>query len=229
MIVASLKDRPEFVPPGQDLLPEPKVYVFRVPSLLDKARFEREIVASGGRRVGIFDTLGEIENAVRALLTEDDPDRATALVEIDAYRARLIAAAEAVQVAKGDADREAALTGWSDVLRDPRMNELTIDLRAHWRPLREIEADALVYPAIRGITAARLFLVGWRGFDARLRRDARGVHDESLALIPAPHVLAIAGFADSLFAPTETERGNSVSPPGGGSAQEPSLAVSTRH
>lgn len=226
MILAGPKDRPEFTPDGQTDETR-RTYVFRVPLVLDRVRFEREIVAAGGRRVGVFDTLAELRSATVALLEEDDPDRATMLAEIEAYRSRIVAAAEAVQATRGD-ERAAALREWSETLSDRRMNDLTIELRKHWPRLRDIEADAMVFPAIRGMVAARLFLVDWRGFDAKLRRDARGVKDESLALIPEAHIVAIGNFVETLFGPTETERKNSASPHGGGSDPEPSPAASSR-
>ena len=206
MIVASPKDRPEWTPAGQDEATA-KTYVFRVPLLLDRARFEREIVAAGGRRVGVFDTIGELANAARSLLAEDDPDRESFLAMIEAYRGRLKETAEAVQAARGD-EREAALKAWIDALGDQRMNELTVELRKHWPALRDLEADALVYPLIRGTVAARMFLVDWRGFADKLKRDARGVRDVSLAQIPEAHLIGLGSFVDTLFAPTETERGN---------------------
>jgi hypothetical protein len=226
VIVASPKDRPEFTPDGQDEAAR-RTYVFRVPLVLDRVRFEREIIAAGGRRVGIFDTLAELRNATTSLLEEDDPDRATMLAEIDAFRDRIIAAAEAVQATRGD-DRDAALRAWSATLEDQRMNDLTIELRKHWPRLRDIEADALVFPALRGMVAARLFLVDWRGFAGKLRRDARGVKDESLVEIPEGHLAGIGAFVETLFGPTEAERKNFEPPHGGGSARDPSSAASSR-
>lgn len=226
MILASPRDRHEFVPEGQDEASR-RSYVLRTPLVLDRARLERETVAAGGRRVGIFDTIAELRAAALEVLDADDPDRAAMLTAIDAYRARILAAAEAVQGSRGD-DREAALRQWSETISDPAMNALTIDMRRHWPRLRELEADALVYPLIRGTVAARLFLVDWRGFEGRLRRDARGVHDESIAAIPEAHLVGIGGFVESLFGPTETERKNSASPHGGGSATEPSPAASSQ-
>lgn len=206
MILASPNDRPEFTPAGQDEATA-KTYILRVPLLLDRARFERETIAAGGRRVGVFDTIAELGNAARALLAEDDPDRAAFLASIEAYRTRLKETAEAVQAARGD-ERDAALKAWIEALSDPRMNELTIELRKHWPPLRDLEADAMTFPLVRGMVAARMFLIEWRGFEGKLKRDARGAHDESLSKIPEAHLIGLGSFVESLFAPTDTERGN---------------------
>jgi hypothetical protein len=206
MILASPNDRPEFTPAGQDEATA-KTYVVRVPLLLDRARFERETIAAGGRRVGVFDTIAELANAARALLAEDDPDRAAFLASIDGFRARLKETAEAVQAARGE-EREAALKSWVEALSDQRMNDLTVELRKHWPALRDLEADAMTYPLVRGMVAARMFLVSWRGYDAKLKRDARGVHDESLIRIPEAHLIGLGSFVENLFAPSDTERGN---------------------
>lgn len=230
MILASPKDRPEFIPAGQDeVAPEErKAYTFRVPLLLDKVKLEREVVIAGGRRVGVLDSIAELANACRAVLAEDDPARDEFLAMISAYRETLVAAAEAVQAAREGETRDAAVRAWSDALSDPRMNALSIELRPHWPALREIEADGMVYPFIRGAAAARLFLVGWRGFPGKLRLDGRGVHETSLEQIPEAHLVAIGAFVDGLFKPTETERKNSASPHGGASDTGRSPAASSQ-
>lgn len=228
MILASPKDRPELTPSDQLTRPEDDriVYVFRVPSVIDRARFEREIIIAGGRRAGVFETLACLRSAVIALTDEDDPTRVSALAKLDAHRVAVTAQIERIQAETADDRRSAEIARFGELLEDPEIAALVDGLRDSWEPLRRLEADAAVYPLIRAQVAARLFLVDWLGRKDKPARDGRGLKDSAIAAIPASHLGEISAFVDGLFGPTETERGNSASPHGGASDRTPSPAAS---
>ena len=89
-------------------------------------------------------------------------------------------------------------------------------------------ADNEVAPLLRGIEAARLFLVGWENLPGEVKRGLRGADDATLARVPRDAFPGIAAFVEGLLRPTETEAGNSGSPSGGASAAPRSPAAKTR-
>lgn len=194
------RERLRFEIPGQDDVPEEAraVYLFRAPTIIDKARFRRAVVAQGVRPIG----QAQLRARARAVVTEvfdaADPDRDRLLGLLD----------------QAETDPE-PIAG--------ELEQLGAMLLQTDPDYARMVSDQQFYLDVAPIEAARMFLTGWENVEVEFRRDARGVTDAALAALPEAHLLFAGAHALSLFAPTEAEAKNSASPSPG--AQEEAIST----
>ena len=226
-------DRPVFTPPDQVGRGDAAVaYTFLVPASADEARLGHAVRKAGGRTWGLGQILAAMADGVRAVIPDEaDPERVSVLAEIAGLHDAIVSASREVQAvgaAGVDLETQAdAFVALGAAMGSPRIEELRAILEPQYPRLASMLADNQVYGLIRGTEAARLFLVGWAGIAAPLRRGVHGLDEASLRRIPAEHRIGIGGFVDTLLAPTEDEEKNFASPSGGGNAGTASTAAST--
>lgn len=226
-------DTVPFYPPGQEGVAEDQrvAYLFRVPSVVDEAAYERGCVEAGVQQWNPIQILSVMAEGVRAILTDeaDAELRDGYLADIDAMRLRLIdLAAEHSELQGAQAEERAAwVSRWNEAMADRRISDLEAVIADHYPRLRRMLGDNQVAQRLRGMVAARLFLTGWANRPGVVRRGIGGVDDATLAQIPRALFPAMARFVEGLMVPSEEEVGNSESPSGGASAAAPSPAAST--
>jgi hypothetical protein len=96
--------------------------------------------------------------------------------------------------ADGDEGRAALAAwaqAWSAALTDPEIAALEEVVTRHVAAYREKLADNDMADELRGLAAARLFVVGWEGIATPARRGLDGLDEASLAAIPRSHLRAI--------------------------------------
>lgn len=230
----SAGDTVEWIPPGQDALPEDRRVRYRlaVPVPMLRLKFRRRCATLGARQV----TPRDLVNAIAAALAAMEPaaedaavrDRNLALVhEVqaawDSYVARLGA---------GDFDGEAGAAAMLAERQEAAPLEATVEaigraLVDYSEPVARLYAQADTYAEAAGMAAADVFMTGWQGLSQPFRRVAEGLPDAVMMAIPELHLRLLAYHIETLFAPTEAERGNSAPPSSSQSAETSSAAAST--
>lgn len=199
-----------------------RAYLLKPPTVMERARWRRAIVAAGGRRHGQIAMLECMADGVRTLMADDLPEvRDPILERIAAHRDALIGmAAEALSGAFDDAENSGAeiraalkdrMTGIQDGAKGLAVIESAVS--AGYPRYADMAADDSAYGTIAGLEAARLFLVAWEGFEVDLQRGTAGLSEQSLAQIPENHLAAIGNAVEALTRVSEKKRKNSVSPP----------------
>jgi hypothetical protein len=219
-----------FEPPRQAGRDQPIAYLVRPPTVSDIATWDREWRAAGGRTWTVWQLIDALADAVRMALPDpEDPDRVRHLADIAEHRDTL--AALAMTLPQLDRSDESAVADWhrrwSERSADPAIEELSETLRRHVPIYAGKLADNDVAGYLRGVVAARLFLVDWEGLPGHPRRGLSGLDEASVQMIPRQHLEAIGGFVERLSRPSETEEKNSASPPGGASAATASPVATT--
>ena len=184
MLPISAKDVHEFKPDDGS----GAAYYVATPTIATRARYQRDLVASGVTAVSqerLHDLrLDAVGHAVRAELAE----QATALLN----RAR-------------DGDE-------LDEVEVDNLETLLADLRRASPELAQAEADWKYYLDMASYHLCRHFLVGASGIDAPFERQHGITADATLLAIPADHLVLIAGEAIRLLHPTRKQEKNSRSP-----------------
>jgi hypothetical protein len=198
------------------------VYLIKPPSVMERARWRRAIVAAGGRRHGQLALLECLADGVSALMADNPPEvRDSVLALIQTHRDTVLGmVAQAVSGAFDDAnelaqeDRDALRAQIAGIEESGKaLSLIETAVLAGYPRYAEMAADDAAYSQIAGLEGARLFLMGWEGLDGTLARGPGGVSEQSLAQIPEGHFSAIGNAVEALTRVPEKKRKNSVSPP----------------
>jgi hypothetical protein len=196
-----------------------KTYLLRTPSVMDRARYRRAIAEAGARRSGPVGLLDALSRSVASLMAESDDDvRGAVLAKIAAYREKLAAYAEAARDGEYDTDdgKARAATDLLDLVKSGEALRAIEDAARGGDPKYAAQcADDEAYFGFAGVVGARMFLVGWTGFDGDVARGPEGATEATLAKIPEGHFPAIGLKLETMLNLSETQRKNSVSPPAG--------------
>lgn len=194
------------------------VYLLRVPRVVDRATYRREVSAAGGRTWPQLTLIEEVKTVVERLLPGDEnaADRDARLIELDAHADAIKAALEAWQQDHSDENAKALV---DSLQPDERVSEIVEIVRRHDTGVARKIADNEVYPQIAGLVAARMFLRDWQGDGLPpFKRSAFGFDDALLDAIPTGDLVAIGQKIGSLLEPPETRLGNSASASSGPSS-----------
>lgn len=188
-------------------------YRLRVPRVIDRASYQRAILGAGGQFWPNLELVRLCRDELAQVLAGEAQAEALAsgLGLLDAYAGRLEAAITAWRQERNpatEAEFEAALPF------PPAMAELMNELARCSPRVARAAAGNAVYPLLRGIEAARLFLMGWDRAEP-FRRDVDGATEATLALIPDGDFIALGQHVDGLLEPGEARLGNSASPSSG--------------
>jgi hypothetical protein len=197
------------------LLPDPKAplrfeasggvtYLIRVPTVADLVALDRAWRVLGGRRWTLWQMIDALAAAVRAVLADEtDADRVRHLELLAVHRETLVALAEEGRSIDPHDDTpagKAALADWStrwmEALSNPDVAALEEVLTVHVPAYREKLADNAIADELRGLAAARLFIVGWEGIAVAPKRSIDGLDETSLQMIPRYHLAGIGRFVD---------------------------------
>lgn len=232
--MVSPTDRPEpglLVQPGQLHRLGPtstgNVYLLRVPAVLDRPVFRRELRRAGARSVSHLDLIAGLEAGLAAIAEQaGEPVPDEQLAAVAEHRADIERAYELLRQAPFDTsiDRDEAVR----LLQAPPLVQAVEGVvREHWAAYRDLLADQEAYGEFAGIVAAQLFLRGWEGnLPAFTRRHDGGPDDKALSAIPLGDLLAIGVEVQLMMAPGPRTLGNS--PSASGSAPVPTPSNSAR-
>lgn len=212
-----------------------KAYLLRPPTVAERTRWRRAIAAAGGKQHGQVALLLCMADGVRALMADQPDLRDPLLARIDAHRHNLTDLAVSATTGAFDNrdemtdEQRAALQARFDALDEGSKGLAVIEtaVSAAYPRYADMVAADLVYGQIAGIEGARLFLVGWEGFDGDVVRGANGVSEDSLAQIPEGHLPRIGMAVEALTRVSEKQRKNSASPPLSSSGGETSSISKT--
>ena len=202
-----------------------RTYRVRVPTVMDRAIYDREVRRAGGRQWTTVQLLDALEEAAREILAEQADVRERMLGEIDDVRA-LVAIFSARLSAGELADRTALLAAADEMnRRTPFFVMWERRLGDQHQPLQDMMSDNGSFERIAAAIACRMFLVGWNA-DVPFVRTRDGVPDAILSGIPSRHVEAIYRRVAALLEPTEAMGNSSGSPSGRPSDPAPSATDS---
>lgn len=196
MLPVSAKDVHQVVPDGDPESTTARKYALRTPTLRDKARIDREVLAAGAVGVSFNDMMDGLRNAVPTLLPEDE--RTPMLNEIDAFQAHVKEANESASkvsdiapevVAAADvatADPAAAAAEVPEEVQQQLATMLAV-YRFELRVIEQVESYAKMKATkeywwmIARTEAARQLLTGWdnvpmpcRAHGSDAQQQARG-------------------------------------------------------
>jgi hypothetical protein len=215
-------------------------YLLQVPTAPDRPLYRRARVVAGARTYTEFEIVAGLADAVREVNAGDElaDERERALELVEAQRQKMAAWVMARNA--GDVSRFndpdgfmrsyfEAFTPSPEVLA---LQRAVVDGSARYASML---GDRLVFREMRGLVAARLFLVGWEGLrdpvaggPAVFGRGVAGVPVEVLSLIPTADLEAIGDEIDRLLEPGDSLRGNSRSPSSTPSSAKTSTARKKR-
>lgn len=225
-----------FVPIDQRALPEERqiAYLLRPPGLYDQAALERATIARGGRQHHVIEKLQVLRAGVLEVMDEaSEADRQFFASKIDAYIEALVAVGEQAMSGTLDTTTEEGRAESLEAAKqlaafEEALQPITAIVHDRYDRYAQMVADDTVYPIIRGIEAARMFLVGWENLKVPFVRTERGVPDSALARIPRHHIPQIGREVDRLMRPTEDEAKNSDSPSASPSGRKTSPAANSQ-
>lgn len=192
-----------------------RAYILKRPTVADRVRWRKNVLAAGGRRHGQFGLLDALRRGVETIMADSPAEIREALVaKIEAHRDVLKRFSAAVISGGFDADpdgmveRARVMAASADEL-----SVIESEVANAYPRYAVMAADEKLYPQIAGIEAARLLLLSWEGFDVELVRDSVGVAEQSLAVIPEWDLALIAEQTEALCGVSAAQRKNSGSPP----------------
>lgn len=217
-IVLDPKEPVKLQPRGDD----GPTYLLKVPRVVDRATYRREVSAAGGRQWPQLTLIDDVKAVVERLLPgeENAVERDARLTKLDAHADAIKAALEAWQEDHSDENARALV---DSLQPDERVSEIVEIVRAHDKAVARKIADNEVYPQIQGLVAARMFLQGWQGGGLPpFKRSPFGIDDALLDQISTGDLVAIGTKINSLLEPAEARLGNSGSESSGSSSPKSS-------
>lgn len=198
-----------FTPPARAGGGEAVAYLLATPSVLQAARFGRDVTAEGARLVQDDDLRHGLRRFVEETLSPDDPAAVRALAAIEAWAAGGLA--EAPEAAEDLAAIE------------------DLALRHDGRYARLV-ADRQFWSTAAAVVAVRLFVLDWRGHPASPERGSEGLAEASIASIPELHRLQILGEIMRRLRPDAAAEKTSPSPssPSDGPTNSPAGSTTRR-
>lgn len=208
----------KFMTPGEvrEYITGGITYHLRAPSVADRVAYEREAVASGARYWNEIERIAVMRKGVLEIMPEDDADRRSILEMIDGAVLDLYTASESLASGRDDPEM---LELWVAALS--RLQAIGDEVQRGYPEYARVVADNAVYRSLRGISAAKLFLMEWDGIGEPLVRGRNCVLQECLDMIPYDHFAGIGLFVDNMMRPTEAEVKNSESRQPGERAAKP--------
>ena len=213
-------------------------YSLRTPTVYDSARLRRLARAAGARVVPRAELAAKLRAGL-ALICADDPaehERWTAI--LDDYE--LLLAEVRTHLLPGEHPEPASAEATAQAaqrlgLLAAQMGELEDVVARHCPPYAGALADAGYWAEMLELAAIRLLVIATpsageaeaiqSGLPRRFAPRNDGLTDAQLAAIPRAHRPTLAMHALARFAPTESERKNSLSPPAGPSTAAPSTSM----
>lgn len=191
------------------------VYHLRVPSIAERQRFRRDVIAAGAHYPGESELYDAMREDVRALIHPDDVDRLLALIDAcDAEQDALLAGGDATAIVGADGART--------------MRLLERELRRAGAAYAALVADRSYYVEIATVMAAGRFLDRVDGLDIALERRGSVLSDAALDALPAGHAAAIGLKALGLLRPDRSAQKNSPSSPNTHTVRASSPAAKSR-
>lgn len=176
----------------------PIKYIFRTPSMMDKALLKSALVERGWQEMNVYDRLGFMAREVKRVYPEEDQGwRLEAIEEFsETLRSNL---AEALAA------------------RHHMVHAVADDLTEDSARFRKVEARQVAFPVRLAETACQMFLIGWTGFPkgagAPVRDEAGRLTPETLEWISGDHAVELGTWLNhGYFGPTAAEAKNSGSP-----------------
>ena len=188
-------------------------YQVRVPSVMDRALYDREVRKAGGREWTVLQMLDAAEEGAREVLADQPETLDKLLGEIDEFRAAVtVFNARALGGELGDQQELiAAVREMNHRTPFYRMWEQRIADR--YEPLQDMIGDNGAFGSIKTIVACRMFLIGWNAEQPFVRSNGRAP-DRLLSGLPSSHLNAIATRVQQMLNPTES-MGNGFASPSG--------------
>lgn len=222
-------------PPWQDHVPAEKRvrYHLAVPTPPLRLRYRRRCTVLGARRVMPRHLLNAIAAELAAM--EPGPDE----VEIrDTHLALVTGVQEAwdarsARLAAGEFGGEDGAAAYvaeleAGAAREAEAEAIGRALVAFSPRLADLYAASDTWPEAAGMAAAEVFLAGWEGIATPFRRSGPdSLPDAVLMAVPELHLRLLAPHIETLFGPTEDERGNSAPPSSSRSTESDSGTTST--
>lgn len=203
-------------PKGVDIFqPDPDSpikYHLKIPTTIDRIQYQREVTRAGGRNWNHIQMLETLEEGVRTILSEpeDQEQREEFVNAIREYK-DLIAEVldefrqEHSEIDAGDEDNEDHMAHFNELAKKMAppllIRQIESVILDQYQPYADRMADREVYPEFRGMVAAKMFLVGWEGIEAKFKRTKTGVPDDTLQHISRVHMLQIGGHMQQLLEP----------------------------
>lgn len=210
-------------------------YLLKVPTHWDRVELRKALATKGARQHGRLGLLVGLRKSLEDIFDVIDPDgalRPSLLARIDDVANEMTALFADIKAGKyqGEDDElakefAARWSAVSDAYSD--LEELRRLVAANVPRFAAMLADDEVFDDIFALVTAQKFVIGWENRDAAFKRDATGMHPDSLDTIPPSHIAEIGAKIAELLKPTETEAKNSVSPSLTSSSQGTSTAAST--
>lgn len=200
MLPTATPEVERFTPEGSTV-----TYLIATPSIMERARFKRDLVAAGATYHDDAVLLAALRDDLRAV----QPANLDRLLEM--------------------LDQYEALTDKAD---DPQLVAAVADMERLGRAAAGRYAGLLgeraFFNDVLPIIAARSFLVGWEGTDKPFERSNGITSDRTLGLIPEAHLRLIGGRAFARMVLSEGLEKNSASPSRSRSNPKPSQAGTSR-
>ncbi len=193
--------------------PAPVVYHLRVPTILDRQRWRREVAALGAHYPAESELYDAMRADVRDQIDAADVERLIAL--IDACEAEQDRISEALaHLAAGD---EAPRNVMVEILGDEGARTFVLleqELRRRGGAYARLVADRAYYVEVATTLAVAHFLTRVDGLgELRLERRGGRLSDETLDLLPPHHLGIVGARALALMRPDGRARKNSASSP----------------
>lgn len=200
MLPTSTPEVERFTPEGSSV-----TYLIATPSVMERARFKRDLVASGATYHDDAALLSALREDLRAV----QPANLDRLLEM--------------------LDQFEALESKSD---DPQLVAAVADMERLGRAAAGRYAGLLgeraFFNDVLPIVAARSFLIGWEGIEKPFERASGITSDRTLSLIPEAHLQQIGARAFARMVLSGGLEKNSASPSPSRSNPKPSRAGTSR-
>lgn len=215
------------------------VYFLKIPTVADRVKFRHAVKSEGGGYWTELQMIDAMEEGLRRILTEPEDKEALDryVVDIQDYRQQVSSVIDDYrqaardqtpsEEAEGD-DQVEFIKSLVDRMAPPAsVAEVDRILLEHYPKYSRMVADRMVYQEVAGLVAARMFLVGWEGIDAKFRRTLTGVPDSLLSHLPPQHLVQIGARIQQLLEPSVNKLKNLRSRSGGRGGQDRSSTSET--
>ncbi len=175
-----------FTPPRDEGVAVP-TYLLKVPSLIERAAFRRDMQASGARYTPDAEILAHLRDGLAVFNPANRADLEDALTALEA----------AAETGEAAAPETLAL-----------VSDLETVLRQHYPPYAAALAERSFALEVQRVIACRHFLRGVEGADFTLTATGPLLPDAEIAKVPEDDRLFIAAEIFRLTQPTETQEKN---------------------
>lgn len=202
-------------------------YLLRVPAVLDRPVFRRELRRAGARQVSDLDLLDGLAAGLAAIAAQTgEAVPADQLEAVQAHREQVAEAYEQLRQSRFDTSIDVAAVV-RQLQPPPLVRMVEAVVTRHWPGYTDLVADRDSYGEFAGIVGAQLFLRGWESatLPAFVRRHDGGPDESCLRAVPLVDLLAIGATVQQLLQPEHQTLGNL--PAASGSAPGPTPSPTT--